>query len=119
MNEKKPDKAKTIHIDLRATPEEKARIAAAAAKSGRTMSEYVLACCLPGRDISKALPAEAVKEMIRLRGDIGKATGMLKLSLASGVPGKDDVETALRAYEKAEQQVRDLISEAARKLARC
>ena len=108
---------KTARLEIRATPEEKSALQAAAAASGRTLTEYVTACCLPGRDVSKALPAEAVRQMAGLRGDIGKAIGIMKLALASGVPEKAEVEKALRSFERIDSSVRKLIAETVRKLA--
>ncbi len=93
---------------IRVTAEQSAQIKARALAERKTITDYVIGRCLEGKPV-ELLPGDAVAAAIRRRGDIGKATGMLKHALAQGVRDGPQIMEIERAYRDCQQRLYDVI----------
>lgn len=67
-------------LTVRVTPEEQQQIIANATRAGLSISEYVRRVCV-GHRVPSYEKAQAVRELIRVNGDLGRLGGLLKLWL--------------------------------------
>lgn len=70
------------HIKMFGTPEELAAIVGKAASVGMSRSAYLRAAGL-NQPTHSALDLEAVRELAKVNGDLGRVAGLLKLWLAT------------------------------------
>ncbi len=99
---------KEIQFHFRATAKQSAQIKARALAERMTITDYVIERCLKGEP-PKFLPGDAVSAAIKLRADIGKATGMLKHALAMGVRDGPQIMEIEQAYRDCQQRLYDVI----------
>lgn len=101
----------TERIFIRCTQQEKDKIQALAAQNGTSMTEFIKDCCLkrdtPG--LSKLIDKQTLEEIIKLRTDIGKTTGMLKKALSMSVYNPQTFADVLKKYSEANTQVLKII----------
>ena len=113
-HQKKP--SREARIDLRCTQKEAAQIKARAVGERKTLTDYMIGRALLGEPV-RFLPGDEVAEMIRLRMDVGKATGMLKHSVAKGARDIRGIMEIERQYRAIAAQLAKLIKRMARILA--
>ncbi|MDD6319140.1 MAG: hypothetical protein PUA61_09880 [Succinatimonas hippei] len=101
---------KIEQLHIRITTAQLIELKARALKEQTTLSEYVVGRALRGRPL-EILPKDAVMAMIHLRSDVGKATGMMKHSIAQGVRDDPQIKEIERTYYDIAQQLYDLIKE--------
>lgn len=107
---------KDLRIQLRVSKEEYIAIKLAAAENNVTLTEYVKQNCLPCKNLSDVFNADIVEALIRLRGDIGKATGMLKQAISSDQYNPKIFSKILKQYIDLKKQLEDLMSDCSNKL---
>jgi hypothetical protein len=97
---------------VRVTPEEKAEIALAARKVRLPQSRFLRELGL-GRNPPSLVDLEALSILTRLRGDLGRLGGLLKLWLVE-VPGRavseNEVKAALSTVIEKQSELSKLIS---------
>lgn len=108
---------KDMRIYIRVTAKQSAQIKARALAERKTITDYVIGRCLEGKPV-ELLPGDAVAAAIRLRGDIGKATGMLKHALAQGVRDGPQIMAIEEAYKSLLPKLYAIIKRMAEVLAR-
>lgn len=67
-------------LTVRVMPNEQQQIIANATRAGLSISEYVRRVCL-GHHVPSYEKAHAVRELIRVNGDLGRLGGLLKMWL--------------------------------------
>lgn len=103
-----------VHIKVWLTPEEKAAIAQAAANAGLAESAYLRALGL-NTPITSVLDLDAVTDMVKVNGDLGRVAGLLKLWLAEkrGQGAQPiAVEVLMDEFRDIQKLMRDLIARA-------
>lgn len=103
-----------VHIKVWLTPEEKAAIAQAAANAGLAESAYLRALGL-NTPITSVLDLDAVTDMVKVNGDLGRVAGLLKLWLAEkrGQGAQPiAVEVVMDEFRDIQKLMRDLIARA-------
>ncbi|EDB3234674.1 conjugal transfer protein TraJ [Salmonella enterica subsp. enterica serovar Virchow] len=103
-----------VHIKVWLTPEEKAAIAQAAANAGLAESAYLRALGL-NTPIRSVLDLDAVTDMVKVNGDLGRVAGLLKLWLAEkrGQGAQPiAVEVVMDEFRDIQKLMRDLIARA-------
>ena len=99
---------KIEQLHIRVTTAQLIELKARALKERTSLSEYVVGRALRGRPL-EVLPKDAVMAMIHLRSDVGKATGMMKHSIAQGVHDGPQIKEIERTYHDIAKQLYDLI----------
>ncbi|MDD6318195.1 MAG: hypothetical protein PUA61_05055 [Succinatimonas hippei] len=107
MADQKPE-TKIEQLHIRVTTAQLIELKARALKERTSLSDYVVGRALRGRPL-EVLPKDAVMAMIRLRADVGRATGMMKHSIAQGVRDGPQIKEIERTYHEIAQQLYDLI----------
>lgn len=103
-----------VHIKVWLTPEEKAAITQAAANAGLAESAYLRALGL-NTPITSVLDLDAVTDMVKVNGDLGRVAGLLKLWLAEkrGQGAQPiAVEVLMDEFRDIQKLMRDLIARA-------
>lgn len=103
-----------VHIKVWVTPEEKAAIAKAADSAGMKESAFLRALGL-NVPVRSVLDLDAVTDMVKLNGDLGRAAGLLKLWLAEkrGQGAKPiAVEVVMDEFRDIQKRMRDLMARA-------
>jgi hypothetical protein len=101
---------------FRVTPEEGQEIDARAASAGLTLSAYLRAAALNHR-IRSVYDLDAVADLVKVNGDLGRVAGLLKLWLAEK-PGQGarrlDVDRMMSDFRALQAEVSALIGRAAK-----
>lgn len=111
---KREGRPRRARIEVWLTPEEKAAIAQAAANAGLAESAYLRALGL-NTPISSVLDLDAVTDMVKVNGDLGRVAGLLKLWLAEkrGQGAQPiAVEVLMDEFRDIQKLMRDLIARA-------
>lgn len=111
---KREGRPRRARIEVWLTPEEKAVIAQAAANAGLAESAYLRALGL-NTPISSVLDLNAVTDMVKVNGDLGRVAGLLKLWLAEkrGQGAQPiAVEVVMDEFRDIQKLMRDLIARA-------
>lgn len=102
--EKRGGRPRGARIEVWVTPEERAKIAERADRAGLSLSAYMRAAGLNHR-IKSVYDLQAVGDLVRVNGDLGRVAGLLKLWLAEK-PGQgarrfevDRIMTEFRALQ--------------------
>ncbi|EMX0702575.1 TPA: CopG family transcriptional regulator [Klebsiella pneumoniae] len=99
-------------IEVWVTDEEKAAITELADQTGLSRSAYLRAVGL-NRPVGARADLEAVRELVRLNGDLGRVAGLLKLWLAEkrgqGAKPKD-VERMMIDFRELQAGIREQMS---------
>jgi len=103
-----------VHIKVWVTPEEKAAIGEAASNSGMKESAYLRALGL-NTPVRSVLDLEAVTDLVKVNGDLGRVAGLLKLWLAEkrgqgALPMT--VENMMDDFRELQKIMRDLMYKA-------
>ncbi|ECC8752251.1 CopG family transcriptional regulator [Salmonella enterica subsp. diarizonae] len=99
-------------IEVWVTDEEKAAITELADQTGLSRSAYLRAVGL-NRPVGARADLEAVRELVKLNGDLGRVAGLLKLWLAEkrGQGAKPiDVERVMIEFRELQAQIREKMS---------
>ncbi|MCO2978601.1 CopG family transcriptional regulator [Pseudomonas aeruginosa] len=99
-------------IEVWVTDEEKAAITELADQTGLSRSAYLRAVGL-NRPVGARADLEAVRELVRLNGDLGRVAGLLKLWLAEkrGQGAKPiDVERMMIDFRELQAGIREQMS---------
>jgi len=103
-----------VHIKVWLTPEEKAAITQAAASTGMKDSAYLRALGL-NMPVRSVLDLDAITEMVKINGDLGRIAGLLKLWLLNK-RGRGAhpfmVEDMMDTFRELQDQMRDLMVKA-------
>lgn len=103
-------------IKVWVTDSEKAEIADRAAQAGLSLSAYLLAAGL-NHPIRSVADLDAVADLVRVNGDLGRVAGLLKLWLAEkrGQGARPvDVEAMMKDFRILQGQVREVMARVAR-----
>ncbi len=98
-------------IEVWVTDEEKAAITELADQTGLSRSAYLRAVGL-NRPVGARADLEAVRELVKLHGDLGRVAGLLKLWLATrrGEGAKaSDVEAMMQEFRSLQKQLTNVI----------
>lgn len=119
-DEKKPTargtRPRRERIEVWVTPDEKAELADRAALGGLSLSAYLRAAGL-NHPIRSVADLEAVADLVRVNGDLGRVAGLLKLWLAEkrGQGARPvDVEAMMKDFRILQGQVREVMARVAR-----
>lgn len=99
-------------IKVWVTDSEKAEIADRAAQAGLSLSAYLLAAGL-NHPIRSVADLDAVADLVRVNGDLGRVAGLLKLWLAEkrGQGARPvDVEAMMKDFRILQGQVREVMA---------
>lgn len=101
-------------IEVWVTPDERAEIADRAAQSGLSLSAYLRAAGLNHR-VRSVYDLDAVADLVKVNGDLGRVAGLLKLWLAEK-PGQGarrlDVDRMMSDFRTLQAEVSALIGRA-------
>jgi len=93
------------------TDSERARIAELATQSGLSLSAYLLASGL-NRPIRSIADLDAVHDLAKVNGDLGRVAGLLKLWLAEkrgvGAPAMD-VDAMMREFRRLQRETLEVM----------
>lgn len=98
------------------TDAEKAELAERAAQAGLSVSAYMLAAGL-NHPIRSVLDLNAVADLVRVNGDLGRVAGLLKLWLAEkrGHGARSvDVEALMRDFRALQAELHQIMGRAVR-----
>jgi len=99
-------------IKVWVTDSEKAEIADRAAQAGLSLSAYLLAAGL-NHPIRSVADLDAVADLVRINGDLGRVAGLLKLWLAEkrGQGARPvDVEAMMKDFRILQGQMREIMA---------
>ncbi|HBP4872681.1 plasmid mobilization protein [Burkholderia multivorans] len=99
-------------VEVWVTPEEKAELAARAAKGGLSQSAYMLAAGM-NHPIRSVADLDAVADLVRINGDLGRVAGLLKLWLAEkrGQGARPlEVEGVMTDFRTLQGQMREIMA---------
>lgn len=99
-------------IKVWVTDSEKAEIADRAAQAGLSLSAYLLAAGL-NHPIRSVADLDAVADLVRVNGDLGRVAGLLKLWLAEkrGQGARSvDVEAMMKDFRILQGQMREIMA---------
>ncbi|MCO1343016.1 conjugal transfer protein TraJ [Burkholderia multivorans] len=99
-------------IKVWVTDSEKAEIADRAAQAGLSLSAYLLAAGL-NHPIRSVADLDAVADLVRVNGDLGRVAGLLKLWLAEkrGQGARPvDVEAMMKDFRILQGQMREIMA---------
>ncbi|MNF28512.1 hypothetical protein D3C76_1019930 [compost metagenome] len=99
-------------VEVWVNVDEKAELAGKAAQAGLSMAAYLRAVGL-NHPISARADLEAVRELVKVNGDLGRVAGLLKFWLAEkrGQGEKPiDVEAMMKSFRLLQAQILDLMS---------
>ena len=102
-------RAKSIRVWI--TPEERADIAALAASANLSLSAYLRAAGL-NQQIRSVLDIQAVAELAKVNGDLGRVAGLLKLWLSEqrGLGARPrEVERMMNDFRKLQKQSHEIM----------
>lgn len=103
-------------IKVWVSPEEKAALSDRAAETGLSASAYLRAAGL-NHPVRSVVDLQAVAELGRVNGDLGRVAGLLKLWLlekrGQGAPARE-VEALMRQFRALQAQVLDLMGSVVR-----
>jgi hypothetical protein len=88
------------------TPEDYQAVKAKADQARLSVSAYVQAVCL-GHEVKSALDQEAVLELLRLKADLGRLGGLLKLGLSGNTLDRHRANRLLADLETARKRILD------------
>jgi hypothetical protein len=93
-------------IALRAylTPEDYQAVKARAAQARLSISTYVQRVCR-GHDVKSAIDQEAVLDLLRLKADLGRIGGLLKLGLTGNTLDRHRANRLLADLEATRKQI--------------
>jgi hypothetical protein len=103
-------------IKVWVNPEERAAIAALAASSNLSLSAYLRAAGL-NHPVRSILDIQAVNELAKVNGDLGRVAGLLKLWLAEkrGIGARPlDVERMMNDFRKLQKQSHEIMGRVSR-----
>lgn len=119
MNDEHPKRQKKRprgkHIKVWVTPEEHVKIAELAKKVRLSHSGYLRAVGL-NMSVKSVVDLDAIKELVKINGDLGRVAGLLKLWLAEkkGQGAKpSDVVKMMDDFRELQKKVFDLIGQVA------
>lgn len=81
-----PEQKRSIHIATHVTPTEYADIAANAERAGLSVSEFMRRVALGSKIESREAKKEFL-DLLKVRGDIGRLGGLIKLAMQQGHGG--------------------------------
>ncbi|MFV6636710.1 plasmid mobilization protein [Klebsiella pneumoniae] len=99
-------------IEVWVTDEEKTAITELADQTGLSRSAYLRAVGL-NRSVGARADLEAVRELVKLNGDLGRVAGLLKLWLAEkrGQGARPiDIESVMIEFRELQAQIREKMS---------
>lgn len=99
-------------IEVWVTDEEKTAITELADQTGLSRSAYLRAVGL-NRPVGARADLEAVRELVKLNGDLGRVAGLLKLWLAEkrGQGARPiDIESVMIEFRELQAQIREKMS---------
>ncbi|HDV4147661.1 plasmid mobilization protein [Pseudomonas aeruginosa] len=103
-------------IEVWVTPDEKAELADRAAQGGLSLSAYLRASGL-NHPIRAIADLDAVTDLVRVNGDLGRVAGLLKLWLAEkrGEGANPvDVETVMREFRAQQAKLSAIMGQLVR-----
>lgn len=104
-------KRKVPPIRVWVTDSERARVAELATQSGLSLSAYLLASGL-NRPIRSIADSEAMRDLAKVNGDLGRVAGLLKLWLAEkrgiGAPAVD-VDVMMREFRRLQRETLEIM----------
>ncbi len=109
---------KDLRIQIRVSKEEYIDLKTAAAKNHVTLTDYVKQNCLPCKTLGQVFDAEIIETLIRLKGDIGKTTGMLKQAIASDKYNPKTFYKILKDYSDLKVELEKIMKNCEEKLRR-
>jgi hypothetical protein len=86
------------------TPEDYQALKARAAQARLSISTYVQRVCR-GHDVKSAIDQEAVLDLLRLKGDLGRIGGLLKLGLTGNTLDRHRANRLLADLEATRKQI--------------
>lgn len=108
VTQKRAGRPRRERIEVWATDEEKTAIVSAAGAAGMTTSAYLRALALNTPIRAKA-DYQAVADLVKITGDLGRVAGLLKLWLAEkrgkGAPATD-VDAMMKDFRELQAEVR-------------
>ena len=111
-------KSDKTQLHIRLNKSQMVEIKIAAIKNNVSVTDYILGCSLPGKSLSKVIDQQIVSEVIELRTNIGKTTGMLKVALNKGIYNPVLFAKILKAYSYLNTETLNLISRCSEKIER-
>src|SRR5690606_1847048 len=99
-------------IEVWVTPDEKAELADRAAQGGLSLSAYLRAAGM-NHPIRSVADLDAVADLVRVNGDLGRVAGLLKLWLAEkrGQGARSvDVEAMMKDFRILQGQMREIMA---------
>jgi hypothetical protein len=91
------------------TPEEYRAVKAKARQARLSVSAYAKAVCL-GHEVKSALDQEAILELLRLKADMGRLGGLLKLGLSENSLDRHRANRLLSDLEAARKIILDKVT---------
>lgn len=104
-------------IKVYCLPEERRRIEGIAQTAGLSLSAYLLAVG-QGYPVSNVTDLQAVRDMLRVNGDLGRLGGLLKLWLTDDARTRDFSPSLIRAVLGKIEATQDQISRIAESVVR-
>ena len=100
--------SKKLRITIYLTPEEHTRIATSAKRTCLSLSTFAKRVCL-GHEVPSLEHLDFWMDIRRLRGDLGRLGGLLKLALTEEKGPAYELRRLLQEFEKRQQELREAL----------
>lgn len=109
-------RTKTVEINLRLSPAEYTELRLCAAENHISMTGYIRSIITRRKSLGDDFNLEFVQTLIKLKSDIGKATGMLKQAIASDKYNPKTFADLIKEYKDLSVQVQEALEAIVKKV---